>query len=92
MSASHKITITLPAELLKKVDLWGEHELASRSDVVRMALLAYLREPHRMVVTKPDNGALDKMYEQIKEYYPYLSRHDEEMVVFLYKEKMGKME
>ncbi len=92
MLESQRITITLPGQIVKEMDLWGRHVYASRSDVIRMALLNYLRQPERLVVTEPQKEALDKMFEQIKEFYPYLRRHDEEMVKFLYDEKFGKPE
>lgn len=92
MLASRKITITLPDELINKLDLWGSHVYASKSDVIRMALVEYLHQPQRLLVTEPHKEAFDKMYEQIKEFYPYVSRRDEEMIKLFYEQKFGKPE
>lgn len=92
MPTSRKITITLPDELIDKLDLWGKHVYASKSDVIRMALVEYLHQPQRLLITVPQKEALDKMYEQLKEFYPYLPRQDEEMIKLLYDQKFGKPE
>jgi len=43
-----KITLTIPEQLLQEVDLAAEHDYTTRSDLIRVALLEYLRLPGRL--------------------------------------------
>lgn len=42
---SQTVNITLPKELLKQVDALAKRDYTSRSDIIRQALLAKVRQP-----------------------------------------------
>lgn len=44
---SQAINITVPRELLKKVDELAKHDYTSRSDIIRQALLDKIRNLHK---------------------------------------------
>jgi len=85
---SQKITVTLPRQLLKQLDNVALHDFASRSDVIRIALLDYLSQPTRQVIADPEAVAVDKMYERIKKDYPFINPHDKGLVRFYYEMKI----
>jgi metal-responsive CopG/Arc/MetJ family transcriptional regulator len=89
---SQKISVSLPTSLIQQMDKWANYEYTNRSDVIRTALLEFLRDPSRLIVTDPESIVTDKMYELIKDEHPYLNPRDEAMVKFLYDLKMSKME
>lgn len=86
-SSSQKVTITLPAGLLKQVDRLAEHEYGNRSSVIRTALLQLVREPHNKLIADPDSVAIAKMYQELKSRHPYLDPNDTKLIQFLYEQK-----
>lgn len=48
-TASAKISITIPTELLDELEELAKHNYASRSGIIRLALLEYIRKPENDV-------------------------------------------
>ncbi len=46
-SGSIKITLTIPKSLLKQVEITAQRDYTTRSDVIRQALVDYLRQYER---------------------------------------------
>jgi metal-responsive CopG/Arc/MetJ family transcriptional regulator len=86
-SLSKKLTITLPPALIEQIDRLALHDFASRSDIIRLAVLKYVREPQNKIIADPDSVAIAKMYEDIKGDHPYLDPNDAELIKFIYEQR-----
>ena len=58
MQKYERISLTLPAELLKRFDTWALQHYASRSSAIRQALLDYL-ETNRAPAAQPEEPAAE---------------------------------
>ncbi len=86
---SQKVTITLPATLLAKLDKLAAYGYASRTDIIRQAVVQLIHEPQNELIVSPDTVVTGKMYDYIKTDHPYLDPDDTVLIRFLYKQKMS---
>ena len=75
-SGTKRILLTISTELLKQVDDVAARDYASRSGVIRLALLEYLRKPEnidkRAAVGAGRDVALERFLEDFKKENPEL--------------------
>ena len=87
---SQRLTLSLPTALLEQIDRLAVHDYVGRSDIVRQALLKYIREPQNDLIANPDSVVIAKMYDYVKADHPYLDPSDVELIKFLHDQKIGK--
>ncbi len=67
---SQTVNITLPKELLKRVDALAKSDYTSRSDIIRQALLDKIRKPQLDEWGDPVNENWQKVIDFREEGYP----------------------
>ncbi|MDB5164382.1 MAG: hypothetical protein JWL89_8 [Candidatus Saccharibacteria bacterium] len=79
-----RITISVPQQLLARIDATAKKELTSRSDIMRRALLLYCRENSIPAVdTVPKTDVLeDEDFSEILAKYPTVNPNDRQLLKF----------
>jgi metal-responsive CopG/Arc/MetJ family transcriptional regulator len=85
---SKTISLTLPQELLARIDRLAERELATRSDIIRQATIKYVREEgiNKVEINetpKAEPTELARDMQKLSEKYPFVHPDDHQLLEFL---------
>ncbi|PIZ63197.1 hypothetical protein COY17_01080 [Candidatus Saccharibacteria bacterium CG_4_10_14_0_2_um_filter_52_9] len=80
-----KVTITVPADLLELTDEAVDKEMTSRSDIIRLALLDYLRShpSEQPLSLLRQSGPTEDQLNRMRQDFPNVAPDDIELLQFL---------
>jgi hypothetical protein len=87
---SPRVNVRISWVLLRQVDNLARHHRTSRSDIVRRAILRYVRDKDNALFANPNSVMIAKAYEYIKEDYPYVQPYESDFILFLAERKAHK--
>lgn len=82
---ANKVTITIPADLLVLTDETADKEMTSRSDIIRLALLEYLRSHagEQSLSLLQQSGPTEVQLNKMRQDFPNVATDDIELLQFL---------
>lgn len=82
--SSKRICICLSPDMLKDIDKLSRRAMDSRSSIIRQAVTEFINKSINLNILHPNKETTALKYEILKENHPYLTRHDTDMINFLF--------
>jgi metal-responsive CopG/Arc/MetJ family transcriptional regulator len=86
------INVRLSWVLVRQIDNLARHFYTTRSDIIRRAVIRYVRDKDNATFANPNSEMIARAYEYIKDDHPYVNPSDTELIMFIAERKAHKDE